>query len=266
MFLLAAALYASTGFLQFPATEEIGALSAVAIGPKDEIYVLHRGPKPLMAFDAAGKFLRSSGAGMFEVPHGLRVDRAGNVWTTDNKNNLVRKFTPQGELLFTLDLAFKAPDDIVFTSRGDIVIADAGYARIIVSSPHGHVIRSWGSKGKGDAQFAAAHGLAIDAKDRIYVADRGNNRVQVFELSGKHVASWTGFGNPFGLLVVNGELLVSDGDANRMSHLTLDSGRINAQWGDGDTLKLPHLMAVDSKGTLYVAEVDGKRVQKFQRR
>jgi hypothetical protein len=135
-----------------------------------------------------------------------------------------------------------------------------------VSSPHGHLIRSWGGKGKADGLFAAAHGLAIDAKDRIYVADRGNNRVQVFELSGKHVASWTGFGNPFGLLVNNGELLVSDGDANRMSHLTLDSGSVRAQWGDAEMLKLPHLMATDSRGVLYVAEVNGKRVQKFQRR
>jgi sugar lactone lactonase YvrE len=203
---------------------------------------------------------------LFEVPHGLRVDKSGNIWTTDNKNNLVRKFSPQGELLFTLDLGFRAPDDIVFTSKGDMVIADAGYARIIVASPHGHLIRSWGSKGKSDGQFAAAHGLAIDARDRIYVADRGNNRVQVFELSGKHAGTWTGFGNPFGLLVIGGELVVSDGDAHRMSHLALEGGAVKEQWGDKDLLQLPHLMSVDSQGILYVAEVNGKRVQKFQRR
>jgi DNA-binding beta-propeller fold protein YncE len=263
---MSAAAYVSLGFLALPQGEEIGALSAVAAGPKNEIYVLHRGPKPLMAFGKDGRFVRSWGAGLFEVPHGVRADSSGNVWTTDNKNNLVRKFSPEGQLLFTLDLGFKAPDDVVFTSAGDLVFADAGNARIIVSSPHGHLIRSWGGKGKADGQFAAAHGLAIDAKDRIYVADRGNNRVQVFERNGKHAASWTGFGNPFGLLVAGGGLLVSDGDVHRISHLDLSDGSVRVQWGDPQTLQLPHFMAMDARGVLYVAEVNGRRVQKFQRR
>jgi sugar lactone lactonase YvrE len=125
---------------------------------------------------------------------------------------------------------------------------------------------TWGRKGKARGEFAAAHGLAIDSRDRVYVADRGNNRVQVFDLSGEVLAEWAGFGNPFGLLVAGPHLMVTDGDAHRISHLALDGGRVEMQWGDPQTLQLPHLMALDSHGRLYVAEVTGKRVQIFKRR
>ena len=261
-----AAVFVSAGFLSFPPGEEIGAMSAVAIGRDNRIYVLHRGPKPLMAFRADGKFERSWGEGLFELAHGLRVAPDGSVWTTDNKNNKLRQFSPQGELLRTVEAGFRAPDDLVFASTGEIVVADAGNARLVKLSQRGDVISTWGRKGSGLGEFAAAHGLAIDSRDRIYVADRGNNRVQVFDLAGKALAQWTGFGNPFGLLVVEKSLLVSDGDAHRISHLALDTGKVEAQWGDPQTLLLPHLMAVDSRGRLYVAEVNGKRVQIFKRR
>jgi DNA-binding beta-propeller fold protein YncE len=125
-------------------------------------------------------------------------------------------------------------------------------------------VAEWGKKGRAAGQFATAHGLAIDKEDRIYVADRGNKRVQVFDSSGKHLADWSGFGNPFGLLVVGNELLASEGDIHKIFHLDRE-GRIVVSWGTPETLKLPHLMAVDSKGTLYVAEVNGKRVQIFRR-
>ena len=264
--LAAAIVFASLGFVTFPQGEEIGPMSAVAIGKKQEIYVLHRGPKPLMAFDKDGKFVRSWGEGMFDLAHGLRVAPDGSIWTTDNQKNNLRQFSPEGKLLRTVEAGFKAPDDLVFASTGDIVVADAGNARIVRLSPAGKVVLEWGRKGTAPGEFAAAHGIAIDKQDRIYVADRGNNRVQVFSLDGKQIGVWTGFGNPFGLIVIGEQLLVSDGDANRIIHLSIKDGTIAGQWGDAEILKLPHLMAQDAKGTLYVAEVNGKRVQKFQRR
>jgi DNA-binding beta-propeller fold protein YncE len=264
--LASAIVYASLGFLAFPQGEEIGAMSGVAIGKNQEIYVLHRGPKPLMAFSKDGKFVRSWGEGMFEVAHGLRVAPDGSIWTSDNKKNNLRQFSRDGKLLRTIEAGLKAPDDLVFASTGEIVVADAGNGRIVKLSPEGKVIGEWGKKGKAPGEFAAAHGIAIDKQDRIYVADRGNNRVQVFTLDGKQLAVWTGFGNPFGLIVISDQLLVSDGDANRIIHLSLKDGKIAGQWGDAEVLKLPHLMAQDAKGTLYIAEVNGKRVQKFQRR
>jgi DNA-binding beta-propeller fold protein YncE len=265
--------YASTGFLKFPAEVELGAVSAVAIGKEDRIFVLHRGEPPLVEFAADGAYVRGWGQGMFKVPHGLRVDREGNVWTTDNGNHVLRKFTPDGKLATTLGTegkavggkeGFRAPDDVVFDSQGNLYVADSGNGRIVKLSPDGMYVAEWGKKGRAAGQFATAHGLAIDKEDRIYVADRGNKRVQVFDSSGKHLADWSGFGNPFGLLVVGNELLASEGDIHKIFHLDRE-GRIVVSWGTPETLKLPHLMAVDSKGTLYVAEVNGKRVQIFRR-
>ena len=264
--LLAAAIYASLGFVSFPPSEEIGPMSAAAIGKNQELYILHRGPKPLMKFDRNGKFVRSWGSGLFEVPHGLRVAPDGTIWTTDNKKNVLMQFSPEGSLLKTVEAGFRAPDDLVFATTGEIVVADAGNGKIVKLSPDGKVLQSWGAKGKARGEFAAAHGLAIDRKDRVYVADRGNNRVQVFSLAGELLQVWEGFGNPFGLIVIGDELLVTDGDANRISHLSLKDGKILHKWGDAAMLQLPHLMSTDASGTLYVSEVNGKRVQKFKRR
>lgn len=264
--LFLASILVSAGFLAFPPNVEVGALSAVVVDSKDQIFVLHRGPQPLMAFDKKGKFVRAWGEGLFKVAHGLRIDRNGELWTTDNGNHTLRKFTTDGKLLLSVEGKFKSPDDIVFATDGTAYVADTGNGRIVHMSATGELLGSWGKKGKGEGEFATAHAIAIDSRDRVYVADRGNNRVQVFEPSGKFVASWSGFGNPFGLLVAGGELIVSDGDAHRMTHLALDNGKIVSQWGDPSTLKLPHLMSMDSKRRLYVAEVNGKRVQIFKRK
>ena len=270
---LAAEPYVSRGFVKFPAEVEVGAVSGVAVDARDQVFVLQRGKQPLVMFDRDGKFVLAWGDGLFKVPHGLRVDKEGHIWTTDNGNHVLRKFDSAGKLLTTLGIegkpgggesGFRAPDDLVFDSRGNIYVADSGNSRIAKLSPEGKFLLQWGSKGQKSGQFATAHSLAIDPQDRIYVGDRGNKRIQVFDSSGKHLADWDGFGNPFGLLVVGDELLASEGDIHKIFHLNME-GRITASWGSPDTLQLPHLMAVDSRGTLYVAEVNGKRVQKFAR-
>lgn len=266
--------YQSQGFVEFPKDIEVGAVSAVAIGKDDEIYILQRGAVPLLAFDKDGKFLRSWGQGLFKVPHGLRVDSEGNIWTTDNGNHVLRQFTREGKLLGTIgqegkgvggETGFKSPDDLVFDKAGNFYIADAGNARIVKLSPEGKFLAAWGKKGKGEGEFATAHGLAIDGQDRIYVADRGNKRVQIFAADGKYLDSWTFGGNPFGLIVVGNELIASEGDQHQMYHLDT-TGKTVATWGDPKSLLLPHLMAQDSRGRLYISEVNGKRVQIFARK
>ena len=160
----------------------------------------------------------------------------------------------------------KNPIGIAFDSKGNLYVADAGNGRIVHFDAKGNFVSQWGKKGKGPGEFSTAHGLAIDQKNRVYVADRGNNRVQVFDPSGTFLAEWGGFGNPFGMLVLGKQLLVSEGDVNKIFHFGLDSGKIEEQWGDAQTLQLPHLMSSDRQGNLYVAEVNGKRVQIFRRR
>lgn len=260
--MLAAESWKSAGFLE-PAGVTMGAASAVAVAKDGTTFVLHRGEPPVLHFSKNGKYLGGWGTGTFKVAHGLRIDRDGNLWTTDNGSGLVRQFTPDGKPLRKLD-GFKSPDDLVFASNGDTYVADAGAAKIVRFDRGGKMISSWGGSGAKPGEFKTLHGLAIDAKDRIYAADRGNDRVQVFEADGKFVAEWKGFGNPFGLLSHKGSLYVSDGDAKRITQLG-PGGDIIEAWGNPDLLRLPHFMAIDGKGNLLVAEVDGKRVQRFQR-
>lgn len=264
--------YAPAGFLKIPENIQLDAVSAVDVDSRGRIYVLHRGEPPLLAFDAKGRYTHGWGQGMFEVAHGLRVDRDDNIWTTDNKLHVLRKFSPKGELLVTVGKAgvgaadethFRSPDDIGFSSKGELFIADAGNGRIVRLSADGKYINSWGAKGTGDGEFAAAHGLTVDRRDRVIVADRGNNRVQVFSTDGKHLATWSGFGNPFGVLATGDTVIVSDGDAHRLIVLSLNDGREVAHWGDPRTVQLPHLMATTPDGRLLVTEVNGKRVQIF---
>lgn len=99
---VAADPYVSTGFLKFPTEVEVGAMSSVAVDAEDRIFVLHRGEPPLVAFDKDGNYVSSWGTGLFKVPHGLRVDAEGNIWTTDNGNHVLRKFSREGRLLVTL--------------------------------------------------------------------------------------------------------------------------------------------------------------------
>jgi DNA-binding beta-propeller fold protein YncE len=259
--------WTSTGFLEIPATAEVGAMSAVAVDRAHGfIYVLHRGGTPLLKFDDKGKYLSGWGQGLFKVPHGLRVDNAGDLWITDNGAGNVRKFSPDGKVLITLSEAsgpLKSPDDLVIASNGDLYIADTGNGRIVHLTAEGKFLSQFGSKGKGPGQFTTAHGLAIDSNDTIYVADRGNDRVEVFTPAGKFVAEWNGFGNPFGLLAWRNELFVSEGDKHKIIEISKD-GTIARIWGSPELLKLPHLMDYGNDGTLYITEVNGKRVQMFR--
>jgi DNA-binding beta-propeller fold protein YncE len=268
--------YRSAGFINIPSQVKVDSVSAVECDSKGRIYVLHRGEPPLLQFDRNGRYIKGWGEGTFKVAHGLRIDRDDNIWTTDNALHVIRKFSPEGKLLLTLgeegkgdgERHFRSPDDLVFNSAGDMYVADAGNGRIVQLKKDGSFIRAWGRKGgkeqpHGPGEFAAAHGIAIDREGRVFVADRGNKRIQVFAPDGKFLAEWTGFGNPFGALVVGSELLVSDGDANTISHLSLRDGKLVKQWGNADTLKLPHMMAVAADKSLYVAEVNGKRIQRF---
>jgi DNA-binding beta-propeller fold protein YncE len=263
--MLAAIVFTSLGFLQFPPEVGLGALSAVAVHPSGEVFVLQRGTKPIVVFDKKHKFLRAFGEGLFEVPHGLRIDKHGDIWTTDNKSHKIRKFSTDGKLLLELKESFKSPDDLVFTSKGEIIVADAGNARLMKLTPDGKLIKTWGKKGKGDGEFNLAHSLAIDSQDRIYVGDRGNNRVQMFDTDGNFLGARTELGNPFGVMVWGKELLSSEGEQHKIYHTGLD-GKALGSWGNPEMLQLPHIMAFDRSDTLYVAEVNGKRVQMFRRK
>jgi DNA-binding beta-propeller fold protein YncE len=200
-----------------------GTVSSVAIGQSGVIYVLQRGDKadPVIAVDKQGKTLRSWGQGMFTVPHSIRVDPDGNVWTVDAGSSRILKFTPQGKKLQEISVGEIATGDkcafptlcgttdITFGPNGRLFISDGyGNARVLEYSSDGKRVRAWGSAGTGPGQFQIPHGIACQGTT-LYVADRGNSRVQRFDLNGKYLGEWTNLGRPFALKVSGGALWVS---------------------------------------------------------
>ncbi len=264
-------------YLQLPEGLTLGACSAVDIDRKGRLYVFHRGKKPILCFDPNGKFLSGWGDDVIGKAHGLRVDSQGNIWVTDIGHHMVFQFSPQGKLLKGIGQfdkpgtgldQFNQPTDIAFGPQGEIYVADGyGNSRIMKFSAEGRYLEHWGMRGKGQGEFHLPHSLVVDAKGRVLVGDRENNRIQVFDSQGKFLEVWPGFA-PYGIeLNPKGSLFVADGRANKI--LQLDSqGKIIRTWGKKGKapgeFNMPHMLAADSDGNLYIAEVNGKRLQKLK--
>ncbi len=175
-------------------------------------------------FDAKGNVVKSFGAQMFIWPHGLHVDRDGNVWATDaasedavataaksgvKAGHIVRKFSPDGTVLMTLgepvagsdEYHFRSPAGVVTAPNGDIFVADGHGAnnRIVKYSKDGKFIKAWGKTGYAPGEFRVAHCIAMDKRGRLFVCDRANTRIQIFDQEGKHLATWHQFGMPSGI-------------------------------------------------------------------
>ena len=189
---------------------ELGMVSWVSSSKDGTVYLLQRGDKadPVIAIDRHGKVLRSWGKGLYVMPHAIRVDPQGNVWTTDAASSHVIKFSPQGTVL--LDLAvggqpapcrnnFCGTTDLAFAANGHLFISD-GYAnaRILEYTVDGTKVREWGTPGTGPGQFVLPHSIQIDPAGLVYVADRENGRVQRFDQAGKYLGEWV-YGKTFGL-------------------------------------------------------------------
>ncbi len=265
------------GWPQVPEAVKLGQVSAVATDSADRVYVFHRGKQPILVFDRQGKFLRSWGDGLIKTAHGLRVDRENNVWVTDMGHHLVMKFDAEGKLLLTLGKKdkpgkasdqFNRPTDVAVTPSGEFYVADGyGNSRVMKFSKEGKFIEEWGRKGAREGEFNLPHAIYLDAKGQIYVGDRENDRVQVFDAKGKFVAQWKEGGAPYGLFLAgDGRLFVADGRADWVKVLSREGkvlGRLGEKGSAPGQFRTPHAVCVDSQGAVYVAEVDGQRVQKF---
>jgi DNA-binding beta-propeller fold protein YncE len=268
--------YLVADFPQLPNGWSLGAVSGVAADHAGDVLVFHRGEHPILAFSGHGKFVRSFGDGMFASAHGLRVDSNDNIWVTDNANHTVAKLDRNGQILLSLgeknvvgeDAAhFNKPTDIAFAPNGDFYVSDGyGNSRVAKFDKAGKFLLTWGKKGAGPGEFNLPHAIQLDGAGEIYVGDRENNRVQVFDPNGKFLRQFGGFA-PFGLFITpNQTLFVADGRANKILKMTLD-GKILASWGrtgsgPGD-FQMPHGLTVAKDGAVYVSEITGKRVQKF---
>ena len=267
------------GFLKVPETITLGPCSGVAVNSKGDVYLFHRGKQPILCFDAHGRFIRSWGDNLIGTAHGLRIDRDDNVWVTDIGHHLVLKFSSKGKLLLALGQTdkpglgtnqFDKPTDVAFGPKEQIYVSDGyGNSRVMKFNKDGKFLTTWGKPGKGPGEFNLPHTILVDAKSRVIVGDRENNRIQVFNGEGKLREIWSGFA-PFGLATdPHGVLFVADGRANQI--LRLDArGQVVASWGrkgkgPGD-FDLPHMLATDRTGNLYVVEITGMRLQKLRRK
>ena len=230
---------------------KFGRVSAVTVDQKGEVYVFHRGKKapPVVVFDAAGKYLRSWGTGVFGNPHGIRADRNGDIWTVDNGDHQVIKFDRNGKELKRIGIkgqngndskTFFRPTDIAFSPDGKYIYVSDGYgnSRVVQFTFDGKFVRTWGTPGTGINQFNTVHTIAVDSKGTIYVSDRENNRIQIFTADGKFIKQWTHLGATQNLFITakdemwiithrnNIENLTYDTLAGRIMHIDLASGKI----------------------------------------
>jgi hypothetical protein len=209
--------------VQSPGTPDwaIGMVSWVTSSPDGLIYLLQRGDKadPVIAVDKSGKIVRSWGKGMYTMPHAIRVDPQGNVWTTDAASSMVYKFKPDGTLLLKIEVGgqpspcpnnFCSTTDIAFARDGHLFISD-GYrnARILEYTADGKKVNEWGRAGTGPGEFRLPHSIQIDERNIIYVADRENGRIQRFDRSGKYLGEWDNYGKTFGVTLVGNDLWLS---------------------------------------------------------
>jgi hypothetical protein len=191
-------------------------VSSVAVDSRGEIYLLQRGHKadPVVVVDRQGRVLRSWGAGLYKIPHSIRVGPGGSIWTVDAASSMVYEFTREGKKLLEINVGglpehprseFCGTTDIAFAPGGRIFISD-GYAntRILEYDSHGKRVREWGTPGQGPGQFHLPHGIAIDRNSILYVADRENGRIQRFTLEGRYLGEWGDLGKTFSLKITPG--------------------------------------------------------------
>lgn len=265
--------------IELPEGLALGPCSAVNFDSKGRMYLFHRGPQPILCFDSNGKFVRSWGDKLIGQAHGLRVAPDETIWVTDIGNHMVFQFSPEGKLLLALGQAgkpgdsqdqFNKPTDIAFGPQGEFYISDGyGNSRVMKFAANGKFLSQWGTPGKGPGEFNLPHSILVDAKGRVLVGDRENDRVQIFDLEGNLREIWTGFA-PYGMeFDSRGNLFVADGRANKVLQLNA-SGKVENSWGKTGKrpgeYNLPHMLAVDAAGNLFVTEIGGKRLQKLRRK
>jgi len=300
-------------------------VAAVATDSRDRVYVFNRGEHPVVVFNSDGTFLGSWGEGIFSRPHGLSIAPDDSVYCTDDRGHVVHKFTPDGRLLMTLGTKdrpsdtgatsidfrtithagppFHYPTNVAISPTGDLYVSDGyGNARVHKFASDGRLLLSWGEPGAGPGQFHVPHGIAVDRDGTVYVADRENSRIQLFDSDGGYLSEWTDVVRPTQVFIDRAsDVYVSelgyragmwpgtsapypDAPGGRLSIFDR-TGRLRARWGGGDDPSAPgdffapHDVCVDSRGNIYVAEVvwsagasrglvpaDCHSLQKFTRR
>lgn len=307
----AAYTVADSAWGQLPDGRDYGAVSAIFPAPDGRsMWIAERcgtnlcvesDADPVLRFDLDGNLLTSFGAGLIAWPHGMFVEPDGSIWVADavgyapvpeGWGHVIYKFSPEGEILMTLGERgvagdgpdhFNKPSDILVAPDGHIFVADGhdagGNNRIVKLSPAGEFVLEWGEMGEGPGQFRDPHALAMDSRGRLFVGDRGNSRIQIFDQDGNHLETWTQFGRPSGLFIDANDVLYStDSESNTRRNPGVQRGIYigSALTGEVTTFLLDpepdpdnsgtsgaEGIAVDALGNLYGAEVGPQTVRKY---
>ena len=272
--------------VKLPDGMTMGAAASVAFDAKGQLFVLTRGDKTFFEFNPDGTFVRSFGDKLFTRSHGLRIDRDGNLWATDVGGHVVVKMNRDGQALLTIGTRGEAgewneaagsrklnqPNDVVIAANGDVFVAQghtpgpAGDARVLKFDKTGKFIKSWGGKGSGPGQFQVAHGIAIDAKGLLWVADRENQRIQVFDQDGTYLREVKYKGLPCSVDIGRQFMYMVNGFAGQVLKLDLN-GKVLAAMGKPG--KGPgefgeaHMIAVSDKDEIFVADSVNAALVKF---
>ena len=294
-----------TNHFKLPEGRTIGSTAAIDIDPDGRsVWVFERcgGTSqglacaestlpPILEFDSSGALVKSFGAGMFVSPHGIHVDRQGNVWVTDGnargmKGHQVFKFSPDGKVLMTLGKAgvagdgpdaFNQPSDVLVAPNGDIFVADGhggkSNARIVKFSKDGKFIKTWGKQGSGPGEFDTPHNLAMDSNGRLFVADRGNSRIQIFDQDGMFLSEWRQFGRPSGVFIDRKDVLyAADTQSDEKTNPgykrgirigSVKDGKVTALITDADPDGTGEGVAADAEGNVYGSLTAKQALKKY---
>lgn len=295
------------GWAKLPEGRTWGSTAGVAIDPDGtSVWVAERcggnscagsDLPPILEFDASGKLVKAFGAGMFVLPHGIFVGRDGNVWVTDGqgkdgKGHQVFELSPDGKVLMTLGKAgvagsgtdeFNAPSSVLVAPNGDIFVGDGHggntNSRIVKFDKDGKFIKTWGKKGSAPGEIDIPHALAMDSRGRLFVGDRRNNRIQIFDQEGNLLDIWYQFSRPSGIAIdKNDNIYVADSESESVSknHDGWKRGiRIGLVKDGSVTAFIPDPVekaihssaaegvAVDAAGNIYGAEVGPMRLMRY---
>ena len=276
-------------------------VAGVAADSQDNVYVFNRGEHPVVVFDRDGAFLRSWGEGTIERAHGIYITADDRLFLTDDKDHTVTEYTLSGERVMTMGVSgrpsdtgvvgmdyrtiaqaagpFNLPTNLVAAGDGCLYVTDGyGNARVHAFSSAGDHLFSWGAPGSGPGQFNLPHGIDVDSRGRVFVADRENSRIQLFDAEGRFLEEWPDIVRPTDLFICDDDTvfvaeegarcglfpwMTPDPDAigGRVAVFAPD-GKLLARWGGGldpcspGDFYAPHAIWLDSNRTIYVGEVN----------
>lgn len=266
--------------------------TAIVTDSEDRVYLFNRGEHPLIVLDKDGNYLNSWGEGVLTDAHGMFIDADQNLYMPVKNNHIVLKYTREGELLMTLGVRgqpsdtgwsgnyndpavraagpFNRPSDVALDPNNDLYISDGyGNSRVHKFSASGEFLFSWGEPGKtAPGEFHVPHGVWVHTDGRVFVADRENNRIQVFTPDGKFIEQWTDFARPCDIYV-DSENIMYVVELNALVSVVTVEGKLLARWGpptESEEGTGAHAVWLDSRGDMYVnRNLEGQRLLKYRR-